>query len=97
LPAENCVDIPKEVCVRVRTNPRKVKKPVIKKWCYVPTEESGLASNPPAIKASDDIDRLGRSNSKLTHLDDLDEAVTASTILPELEAASLTEETTISN
>ena len=90
VPSEKCVDIPKEVCVRVRTNPRKIKKPVIKKWCYVPTEESGLAT-----KAADDVDRLGRSNSKLTHLDD-DEAVTASTILPELEAA-LTEETTISN
>ena len=26
----------------MRTNPKKVKKPVIKKWCYTPTEESGL-------------------------------------------------------
>merc|ERR1712168_1325765 len=42
-PAEECVDIPKEVCARSRTNPRKVQKPVVKKWCYVPTEESGLA------------------------------------------------------
>merc|ERR1712055_38968 len=42
-PAEECVDVPKEVCTRSRTNPRKVKKPVIKKWCYVPSEESGLA------------------------------------------------------
>merc|ERR1712114_37268 len=33
-------DVPKEVCTRSRTNPRKVKKPVVKKWCYVPTEES---------------------------------------------------------
>jgi hypothetical protein len=41
-PVDNCVDVPKEVCVRMRTNPRKVKRPVIKKWCYVPTEESGL-------------------------------------------------------
>lgn len=41
-PAEECVDIPKEVCSRSRTNPRKVQKPVVKKWCYVPTEESGL-------------------------------------------------------
>ena len=40
-PVDNCVDVPKEVCVRMRTNPRKVKRPVIKKWCYVPTEESG--------------------------------------------------------
>ena len=42
-PIEECVDVPKEVCTRSRTNPRKVKKPVVKKWCYVPTEESGLA------------------------------------------------------
>ena len=28
---------------RSRNNPRKVKKPVVKKWCYIPTEESGLA------------------------------------------------------
>merc|ERR1712200_182374 len=42
-PTEECVDVPKEVCTRSRTNPRKVKKPVVKKWCYVATEESGLA------------------------------------------------------
>jgi len=42
-PTEECVDVPKEVCTRSKTNPRKVKKPVVKKWCYVPTEESGLA------------------------------------------------------
>merc|ERR1712018_330597 len=43
-PAEECVDIPKEVCSRTRI-PRAEKelKPVIKKWCYVATEESGLA------------------------------------------------------
>ena len=40
---ENCVDIPKEVCSRSRQNPRTVQKPVVKKWCYVPSEESGLA------------------------------------------------------
>merc|ERR1712055_176812 len=33
-PNEECVDVPKEVCTRSRTNPRKVKKPVVKKWCY---------------------------------------------------------------
>ena len=46
-PKENCVDIPKEVCTRSRRNPRKVKRPVIKKWCYTPTEESGLAGLSP--------------------------------------------------
>merc|ERR1712110_152001 len=35
-------DAPKEVCTRSRTNPRKVKKPVVKKWCYIPSKESGL-------------------------------------------------------
>merc|ERR1739840_66645 len=42
-PTEECVDVPKEVCTRSRTNPRKVQKPVITKWCYIPSEESGLA------------------------------------------------------
>jgi len=32
---EQCFDVPKEVCVRAEVNPRKVAKPVIKKWCYV--------------------------------------------------------------
>jgi len=42
-PVEECVDVPKEVCTRSRGNPRKVKKPVIKTWCYRPSEEAGLA------------------------------------------------------
>jgi len=41
-PTEECVDVPKEVCARGRTNPTKIKKPVVKKWCYVPSEESAL-------------------------------------------------------
>jgi len=43
-PKEECTDVPKEVCTRSRVpKPDKVKRPVVKKWCYVPTEESGLA------------------------------------------------------
>jgi len=42
-PSEECVDIPTEACSRSRTNPRKVQKPVVKKWCYIPTAQSGLA------------------------------------------------------
>ena len=42
-PSEECVDVPTEACSRTRTNPRKVRKPVVKKWCYVPTAQSGLA------------------------------------------------------
>lgn len=40
-PNEECVDVPKEVCVRSEGPPRKVSKPVVKKWCYTPTKESG--------------------------------------------------------
>merc|ERR1711874_134050 len=38
-----CVDVPKEVCTKSKTNPQKKKRPVLKKWCYVPSAESGLA------------------------------------------------------
>jgi len=41
-PQEECVDVPKEVCTKGKTNPRTVQKPVTKKWCYVPSKESGL-------------------------------------------------------
>lgn len=41
-PVEECVDVPKEVCQKGKGNPRKVLKPITKKWCYVPSEESGL-------------------------------------------------------
>ena len=42
VPVEECVDVPKEICARSKTNPRKIAKPVVKKWCYVPSKESGL-------------------------------------------------------
>jgi len=38
-----CVDVPKEVCTKSKTNPQKKKRPVLKKWCYVPSAASGLA------------------------------------------------------
>ena len=38
-PKEECTDIPKEICTRSKTNPRKVKKPVVIKWCYFPAEQ----------------------------------------------------------
>jgi len=41
-PVEECVDVPKEICQKKKGNPRKVVKPVTKKWCYTPTQESGL-------------------------------------------------------
>ena len=55
---ESCVDVPKEVCVRSQTNPRKVSKPVVKKWCYTPSEESGLAVL--AVEAESEEDSLSQ-------------------------------------
>jgi len=43
VPKPNCVKVPKEVCVNSRINPRVVKKPVIKEWCYRPSD---LAQTP---------------------------------------------------
>ncbi|XP_040572677.1 uncharacterized protein [Lepeophtheirus salmonis] len=43
---ENCIDIPKEVCVRQRRNPRTVKVPIIKKWCYTPKLETSSDIKP---------------------------------------------------
>jgi len=42
-PKLECADVPKEVCTRSQENPKKKLRPVIKKWCYIPSEESGLA------------------------------------------------------
>lgn len=42
-PVEECSDVPKEICTKGKANPRTVLKPITKKWCYNPSEESGLA------------------------------------------------------
>jgi len=34
----NCIKVPKEICVNAKTNPKKVKKPVVKEWCYKPSD-----------------------------------------------------------
>lgn len=34
----NCIKVPKEVCINAKTNPKKVKKPVVKEWCYKPSD-----------------------------------------------------------
>jgi len=36
--AQDCVDVPKEICAMSKVNPRKVKKPSIQKWCYTPEQ-----------------------------------------------------------
>jgi len=44
----NCVQVPKEICVDIKANPRKVSKPVIKEWCYRPSD-FGTASTKEAL------------------------------------------------
>jgi len=34
----NCIKVPKEICINVKANPKKVKKPVVKEWCYKPSD-----------------------------------------------------------
>jgi len=34
----NCIKVPKEVCVNERVNPKKVSRPVVKEWCYKPSD-----------------------------------------------------------
>ena len=36
---ENCVQVPKEVCSRMRRNPRIIKRPIVKKWCFTPSAD----------------------------------------------------------
>lgn len=74
-PRENCVDVPKEVCVRMRTNPRKVKKPVIKKWCYTPTEESGLSTDDNNENTDDLVSGTGTDTTAADNSDDDGEVV----------------------
>lgn len=55
VPKPNCVKVPKEICVNTKTNPRRVKKPVVKQWCYNPKDLKDLkASNavPSEVNAS---------------------------------------------
>ena len=56
VPKPNCVKVPKEICVNSKTNPRVVKKPVIKDWCYRPSE---LKETPEIIPPSPDTTAPG--------------------------------------
>jgi len=40
----NCIKVPKEICVNARVNPKKVKRPVIKEWCYRPSDLENQSS-----------------------------------------------------
>ena len=38
VPEPKCVKVPKEICVNTKKNPRVVKKPIVKEWCYNPKD-----------------------------------------------------------
>ena len=40
----NCIQVPKEICVDAKINPRKVSKPVIKEWCFLPRDLNARSS-----------------------------------------------------
>ncbi|CAB4061960.1 unnamed protein product [Lepeophtheirus salmonis] len=40
IPDETCTLNPQKICTRKKRNPRKVKRPVVKKWCYTPKIEN---------------------------------------------------------
>ena len=46
VPKPNCVKVPKEICINTKKNPRRVKKPVVKEWCYRPKD---LLENPGTV------------------------------------------------
>ena len=67
VPVEECADVPKEICARSKTNPRKIKKPLIKKWCYVPSKESGLLTTTPSTNINTDtVTSTGNATSTTT-------------------------------
>merc|ERR1719422_1489527 len=45
VPKPNCVKVPKEICVNTKSNPRRVKKPVVKQWCYNPKDLNDLRAS----------------------------------------------------
>lgn len=55
VPKPNCVKVPKEICVNSKVNPRVVKKPVIKEWCYRPSD---LAQTPGVTVPSPTVDQV---------------------------------------
>ena len=65
---EECVDVPKEVCIVSKQNPRKEKVPVIKKWCYISQGDGGDESNNPQIDRGDP-EYTGKLNDKLNGTD----------------------------
>ena len=45
---EQCTEVPQEVCTKTRGSPRKVKHPVVKKWCYRVKQETDTQPSGPS-------------------------------------------------
>jgi len=46
VPKRKCVDEPNEVCIRMRVNPKQVRRPVIKEWCTDGESSPAAAGSP---------------------------------------------------
>jgi len=53
------VKVPKEVCVNTKKNPRRVKKPVVKEWCYRPKDLINNADSFPTALLDNEDDAGG--------------------------------------
>ena len=52
-PKQKCVNVPREICVRMRVNPKKVKKPVVREWCADDDSAFALVENAVDFDQSD--------------------------------------------
>ena len=59
---EVCKVIPKEICVRAKVNPRKIKRPIVKKWCYTPKVEYAESSENDFSDSNDDSNNDDSNN-----------------------------------
>lgn len=68
VPKPNCIKVPKEICVNTKHNPRRVKKPVVKEWCYRPSDlldnSPSISHQTPDVSENGDVSRLFARKNK---------------------------------
>ena len=68
VPKPNCIKVPKEICVNTKHNPRRVKKPVVKEWCYRPSDlldnSPSISHQTPDVSGNGDASRLFARKNK---------------------------------